>query len=299
MGVFIMGISPHHEILISTIHTKVSEGDFLTSSEKDKYSILVGKTLAKNLGVRIGDKIGLLTQASDGSVAADNFFVKGIFKTDFPEIDNLFIYMPIKTAQEFLVYGQGISELVIQLTNSKNIRKTISCLRNTVNEISLEILSWEEIAPDISQIIALSKILIRLILVLIFLVIAIGIMNTLLMCVYERIPELGVMMAIGTKPKQIIFMIVTESLIITVIGIVSGNFLSFLIVHYLSMKGIPLGIFEKGFSSFIGGTVLFPILTWESFLFSTIVLLVLSIIASLYPALKGAKLHPIEAIRHI
>ncbi len=225
--------------------------------------------------------------------------MKGIFKTGFPEFDKNLAYIPIPSAQSLLVYNNAISEFALWTDKSENVERLQHSLREKIPS-SLEVLSWKELSPEMVSMIELNDLNLYSAMVILFIIVTVGIANTLLMAVLERVHEFGILMAIGTKPKEIRRLIMMESCFLGMLGIIFGTILGSLATLAIGHYGLDFSSFSDAIKQYVGvETRLHPILTPRGILLTIFVVFVTAVGAGIYPALRAARLQPAEAIRHI
>ena len=253
-GVYIYGVYPDMESKVSNIKSSIIEGKFLNGGKRD---IVIGKQLADKLGVGIGDKVVVMSNTPNGSIGSDLFRVSGIFQTVSTDFDKTTIYIPIKTAQEMLNIDSHIYEYAIILNDYHNVDKVKSALESNLNS-DYEVLSYKDLLPMLIYQMELYDQTMWIFYMIVGLALIFGIVNTMLMSVFERINEIGVLMAIGMKNSRIFLMFVFEAFMIGVIGTILGLALGLLIHWPLSISGINFSIFSDALKSFGIGAVIYP-----------------------------------------
>ncbi|HQP91159.1 MAG TPA: ABC transporter permease [Candidatus Omnitrophota bacterium] len=296
-GIMLYGIDPLAERRLSTMNQRLRRGRFLTRDDKDK--IIIGKDLSSQLKADLGDKVVLMSQGADGSMAAAAYEVCGIMEAGSEEIDKNLAIITIEAAQELLVLGSKISEIAVAVTSLDDIDEIAGSIKAKINTEKYEVLTWKEISPMTYQWLQFDQVFTALILFIVLLVVAAGILNTVLMSVLERTREFGIMLALGTKPQQITSMVATESIILGGIGIIFGACLGAGLVLLFGMVGINLSVISHALNSFYIGSIVYTRLDIQSLIIYSGVVLLTSVLISIYPAKKASKLSPIEAIRHI
>jgi putative ABC transport system permease protein len=295
-GVLVIGVDPQAEA--TTLKEKIRKGAFL--SEATSQGTIIGETLAKNLNVGLGDEITLLVQGFDGSLGAGVYNVEGIFRTGDPSLDRSVAFLNLTTAQELFWLGDRISQVLVFLDDISNLKEVTQNLRAELDLNIYEVMPWNELMPELVQLIAFDNASGQLFLMLLILVVAFGILNTVLMSVFERVKEFGVMLALGMKPRKIVGLVFIESTLLSLIGVVFGNLIGFALNWYFSYH--PIGLTEKlsevmeefGFTA-----QLFVKPTFSTFLEVTISVFVVSLIMTIYPTIKATRFRPVEALRHI
>lgn len=296
-GVLLIGINPGEEAKVTYIQKRIRQGSPLSAQRDDE--IVLGKDLVDILNINLGEKVVVMTQAADGSLASAAYRLCGILDTGADEIDKGIALITLKAAQELLVMEGKVSEIIIRIDSVYRSHIVAEKLKQKLDTADFEVLTWKEISPATAQWLEFDRAFINFILLIVLLVVASGILNTLLMSVLERIREFGIMLALGTKRSQIVLMVGFESVILGLIGIFFGSLLGITLSLYFGRQGINLAQFATALESYYAGSVIYPrFYIGYVFLFSAIVLAV-SIIVSIYPAWKASKLKPVEAIRQL
>jgi putative ABC transport system permease protein len=298
-GAMVTGIDPARETGVSRLKSLVRQGAFL--SDTDTNQALVGSLLARNLQVRIGDELTILGQGRDGSIAATVVKIKGIFNSGIDEFDRSALQIPLKTFQEVYAMRGMAHEVVIvarSLSNVGNIKRTIQKDLASLNtDQRLAVLDWDELMPGLRQSIEMDLISGLIFYILLILVVAFSILNTFLMAIFERTREFGVLMAIGTSPGRLTKVLLIESMTIAAIGIAAGIIIGCLLTLYFQSHGFDISGASELLSQFgITGRI-YPKLSWISAVSGPAAVLIITLLAALYPALKVRKMKPVEAMR--
>jgi ABC-type lipoprotein release transport system permease subunit len=300
LAVLAVGIDPMREKSVTILEESVVAGSYLSDEKEKKNQCLVGETLSANLRIGIGEKVVLMAQAWDGSLGADAFEIVGICRTGNPEIDRSFLWVPLLSAQEMLSYGERISETVLLLSASSQVLGVQESLKRTIGKSELEILNWKEIAPDIVQIVALDVAMQRVLMLIISIIVVLAIMNTMLMAVQERFMEFGVMLTIGTRPSQVVGMVLAESFFLGLFGVVVGLIVTAIGFTCFRVHGVNLASFSAGVAKLIGlDTTVYPLLRIKQVCISSFFVLASAMLISFVPAIKAARMDPGSALRHI
>ncbi len=296
-GVRIIGVQPSEEQHVTVIYKRVKKGKHL--SENDNDTIVLGAKLARNVDVQLGDKVVLMSQALDGSIAAGAYRIKGIFDTGTDEVDQGLVFITHQAAAELFVMSDATSELAFKTASAKEVSQTVALIRSTLNRPDLEILSWQDISPSFKQWIEFDNGFMWIIVFIVMMVAAIGILNTILMGVLERTREFGILLALGTKQKEIVFIVGWESFFLATLGGFIGIILGVGLTAFFGKVGINLTLFTKALNSLYIDAVIYPQLNVPHAVISIILILTASLIVSIYPAWHAAHLKPMEAIRSI
>lgn len=297
-GVEILGVVPAEEQTVTTIQNAIIQGGYLSNEVKS--SILIGDRLAAHLKVGLGDKVVLMVQAADGSMGAQLFRVAGIFRSGAPEMDNSVVFILRSDAENLFALSDRISEAAILLGSSRQVPAALQTLKNSLAGEPVEILPWWQVEPFLKQFIQLDDAFFYIIVIILFVVISIGILNTIMMSIFERVREFGVMMALGVKPRQIVRLVVEEALVLGLIGVTIGSLLGSAATLYFARVGINLSSFSAGAAAIgITSSRVYSELTAANLLFSNLAVLAVVMLVSLYPAIHASALRPVEAIRHV
>ncbi|MBN2053575.1 ABC transporter permease [bacterium] len=299
-GGMLMGVEPRAEAAVSTIAAKVRDGRYL--DDADPYGALVGATLARNLGVAVGDEIVFMGQGADGALAANLLTVRGTFTSGFSQLDKSGVYLPLATAQEEFALHGAVHEMVAMVDDFKYIW----AVRNTLNEAIREqgiadvtALSWDQITPEIKEAIQLDAISAYIFFLVLLLIVAFGILNTILMAFFERIREFGVMLAMGATRRQLQRLIYIETMLLVFVAVAAGAVLgstgSLLIQHYgIHFSGTDELMEQWGMSSTVYAR--YSIL---HVMIASLTVVLISSITTLSPIMKIGRINPVRALRHI
>ena len=300
-GVAVMGIDPEKEAHVTTLKQLIRQGHYLTEGDADH--ALVGELLAKNLRVGVGDELVLLGQGRDGSIAATVVRVKGIFSYGQDEFDRNFIYIPLPYFQE--VYSmRGAAHEVAALANSRKdvlqVKQAVSAgIERIDSKKKLVALDWMELMPGLIQSIQIDLISGLIMYVILIIVVAFSILNTFLMVIFERTKEFGVFMAMGTTPGRLTKLLLLESTALTMLGTVIGIIAGSLVTWYFQVHGILFSGTSEMMRQYGLPERMYPQLSPLSIAIGAGLVLVITLVTALYPALKVRRLRPVEAIRAV
>lgn len=292
-GVRVIGIDPAEENQTTAFDKKIIGGQGF--SDAHAYEAIIGKGLAKILGAGVEDRIVIVSQAADGSIANDRYTIVGIIDTGSPVADRSTCYLPLETAQELLVLEGKIHEVAITVDNLHHVTSVTSLLKDSLADTDLTVASWQEFARSFYIAMKADMEGMWISLFIIVLIVSVGVFNTVLMSVLERVREYGVLKAVGTKPDQIVKLVLAEVNIMAVFSIVLGTIVGYVFNYLLSTHGL---ILEQGFS--YGGMV-FKVMKAEinarSFYIPALTVLFSSFIIGLFPAVKAAHTDPAKSMR--
>lgn len=294
-GVRITGIDPEEEKQVTTMHEKMVEGEYLEGIKRNP--VILGKKLAEKLNVGLRKKIVLTFQKDNGDIVAGAFRVAGIFKTSNSKSDELNVFVKSSDANRLLEESAGFHEVAVLLNNVSEADTTAALVGASFPDLSVR--SWKEVAPELGYADEMMQQMLYIIIGIILLALSFGIINTMLMAVLERKRELGMLMSVGMNKTKVFFMIVVETVFISLVGGPIGVVLGFLTVSHFGSAGIDLSIVGKGLEEFGISTMIYPSLTPDFYVNVTIMVVVAAILSSIYPAIKALQLKPAEAVRAI
>ena len=287
-GVVVTGINPQQEANVSRLKNLVRKGNFLSANDDNQ--AVVGRLLAKNLRVTIGDELTLLGQGRDGSIAATIVEVKGIFSSGIDEFDRAAIQIPLRTFQDIFSMQDAVHEIVIIGKSLSDVSKIKSRIQADLDALdddpSLNALDWQDLMPGLRQAIEMDLVSGLIFYGLLIIVVAFSILNTFLMAILERTKEFGVMMAIGTTPRRLIKMLLFESMTMTLIGIIAGIILGIAVTYYFQFHGIDFSAGSELLSQFGITGRMYAKLSLLSVSIGPFMVLFFTFFAALYPALK-------------
>ena len=291
-GLQIYGIDTT-SLIYTPIRTALVAGAFLTPD--DRSGILIGKSLADSMGISVGQKVNLAIINSDGRPDEGSFTIRGLFATGIPNYDQGAALMPLAKAQAFTGTTRHASAIFILLHNQADTEKVAAALRGP----DITVLTWSNLNQLFIQAFQTSASFYAILDFIVMLIVAVIIANTLLMSVFERIREMGILAALGMKGRQILQMFLLEAASLCLAGIALGVVLGSAGVGYLATVGFAIGdkMATVGGSSFALGTTLYARFVPGTFAELALVLLLIVLLASLYPAWYAAHLEPVEALR--
>ncbi|MCX8056298.1 MAG: FtsX-like permease family protein [Ignavibacteria bacterium] len=291
-GVKIVAIEPDREKNITSIHQKLIDGIYFGNKENE---ILVGKKLAEKLKLKVNSKVVLSFQGLDNNLVASAFRVVGIFKTESKIFDETQVFVRQVDLKNILGQSVPIHEIAIRVKSSELIDTTTNLLKAKFPNLKIE--SWKELAPELSLTSGFLYLELNIFMGIILFALLFGISNTMMMSVFERIREFGVLIAIGMKRVRLFLLIIIESMILLFSGGLLGTFFGFLTIQLLAKNGIDLSIFEEGMAAYGMAAILYPQLPFHMYLSLFAMMLVTALIAAISPAIKAVRLKPAEAIR--
>lgn len=294
-GTKVIGIDPELEPKVTTIFKSVTQGRYLQAD--DENTLLIGDKLAERTGLNVGDEAVLISQARDGSMAADRFEVVGIYDSGIDMIDGSNVFIPIRSAQEFYSLWGQVTAWVLRIDERYQASVVKINIENMLGE-GYEVLDWKQLMPEMVEMIRFHEIISYVVLFIVAVVVTVGVANTILMAVMERTREFGIMLALGTSQLQVIQIVLMETVVLGVIGLVIGNLIGILITLYFTTVGIDLTQFTLAMETMPGlsGSI-FPLLRLDHLMIVSVVVFVISVLPAFYPAWRVSRMQPVEAMR--
>jgi ABC-type lipoprotein release transport system permease subunit len=296
-GVVLVGIDPEKEAAVSFIGAgAVADGRYLASGDSDQ--IVIGRALVDKFETRIGNKLVLMSQDAHGDIASRAFRICGIYHAEMESTEKQYVFATLPAVQQMLKIGDDVSEVAVLLQSHEGVDDVVGQLSRALPADRFRVLSWRELLPLVTAVLTMYDGFILFWFVTVFVAMGFGLVNTILMAVFERIREFGLLSAIGMKPRWVVAEVLAESFFLLVIGTAIGNAIGGLSVLMLSRSGIDLSAFAAGME-FVGmSRLIFPVLLWKDVLIANGTVLGLGLLVSLYPALKAARFTPVEAMAH-
>lgn len=290
----IICIEPDKENQMTKLKDKLVAGRYINDNDS---GILISEGLAQKLNVQVGDSVVLYGQGIYGITAATSSPIIGVIKFALPDLNNSFIYMPLKFGQSLFSMENKITTISIMIKNPKKLDYVLSEVKKITNK-NYDALTWEEMMPELVQGIQLDSVGGMIMLFILYLVIAFGIFGTVMMMTAERTKEFGILLSIGVKKSKLIIITILEAIFISLIGALTGILISIPIVIYFSQNPIRFTGEIAEISLKFGVEPIIPLSTNTGiFVAQTLVVLSIALLSSFYPINYIRKLKPIEAMR--
>ena len=294
-GASFFGVNVERDARVSLVHEQLTEGEWLRPG--DAKGVVLGRGLARTLDVGTGSELVVLTQAADGSMANDLYSVRGVLRGIGDGIDRSGIFMTEVAFRELLVVPTGAHLIIVRRPPTLDLTAAAGQVHALAPEHDVR--TWRQLMPTIASIIDSARGMIFVMFFIIYVAIGILILNAMLMAVFERIREFGVLKALGVGPVEVLLLIMAESAIQTALALGIGVAVAVPALLYLTQTGIDLGSLA-GVS--LMGVALNPILRagMNVQVFSGPIVALVSIVtvAVLYPAFKAALIRPVDAIHY-
>ena len=291
-SVALLGIDPAAERDISFVADDMAEGRFLKDTRDS--GLIIGRKLAQTLDTGVGKRVVVMSQDPDNEIADRGFRVIGLFDSATQQLEERYIFTARATAQELLKIGNQVHEVAIMGAGFRNTEPLYRHIAAAAGP-DLSVSPWYELDSYLGTMLKVMDGFVVVWIVVVFMALSFGLVNTLVMAVFERVREIGLMLALGMKPAMILGQIVVESLMLLLIGLVTGNALAWLTIIPLQ-DGIDVSVVAEGMEWFGASAVLYPELTGDDIIMANLIVIVLGILASLSPAWRASRYQPIEAI---
>ncbi len=287
-GVRVYGIDPLSEANAPYKEELVS-GEFITPD--DRQGVMIGFALADKLGLQAGDQVNLSVNTSNGEVDEQMFTIRGVYTTRTPSFDGFTVFLPLAKAQAITQAGNHASTIFVLLDDTTQTDAVVTALQGS----RYQTLTWLKLNELIVQTEDLASSFMIFFYLIVLAISATVVINTLVMSVFERTREIGILSAIGMKGRRIMALFLTESSLIAFGGIAIGLILGGLVVAYFTRYGIFIG--NMGVTGYLLGERIYPELTANDAVSLSLLALVVTLLAGLYPAVLASRKDPVDALR--
>jgi ABC-type lipoprotein release transport system permease subunit len=294
-GVTLLGIDPQREEPMSFVDYAAVDGRFLEGRGDD--GLVIGRKLADDLETELGKRVVLMSQDPDNDIADRGFRVVGLFRADVQAYEEQYVFAGLDTVQDLLRADDRVTSVVVLGEDYRNVEPVYRKVRALVDD-SVAVSRWTELDSYLGTMLRVMDGFVLVWVIVIFLALSFGLVNTLVMAVFERVREIGLMLALGMKPSSILGQIVIESMMLLVIGLAIGNLLAWATIKPLE-SGIDVSVVAEGMAMMGAASVLYPQLRLEDVVLANAVVLILGFFASLSPAWRASRFQPIEAITKV
>ncbi len=291
-----IAIDPADDESVFLLRKSIDKGVFFIGNEE---AMLLGEGLAEDFGVGVGDYLTVLTRTKYDTYQALDLRIKGILRTEDPKIDWAAVVIPLGLGQESLDMGKGVTEIDIKL---KDPTKTKQFRDKLAKEITgVEVATWQDLAEDVMAIAEAKRGGTFVMLFGIFLVALIGMTNTILLAVFERVKEIGMMAAMGMKRKQIVRLFMLEGAMIGLMGSIAGCLMAILLNIPFVKYGLNWGMYmrDMGDIGYRVTGVSRGVWNINMFVGAFIFGIVVSALTSFYPAWVASRMEPTEALKRV
>lgn len=294
-GVTLIGVDPELEKSLDALGSNIAAGRNLEGV--DDGGVVIGRRLADKLDTELGKRIVLMSQDPDNEIADRGYRIVGLYEANLERYEEAFVFAGKSTLQKMLGIEDQVSEVAVMAGDYRD-------LQGLTEQVALlaggdvEVLPWQQLNRYLGSMLKVMDGFVLVWMIVIFLALSFGLVNTLVMAVFERVREIGLMLALGMRPASILGQILVESSLLLIIGLVLGNALAWASVVPLQ-DGIDISAVAKGMEMFGASSILYPELELKDIVTANIVVLVLGFLTSLSPAWRASRYEPIEAITKV
>jgi len=291
----VVGVDPELESKNRQLHERVVEGSYLEANDR---AVLIGSGLAKYLRLGIGDTLVLLGQGYRGANAVGKYPIKGIVKFGSPELSKMLVFLPVKEAAYLFDLEEKYTSLILQFEDNDMHQSIVAQLSAKVGS-SYEAITWEELSPELTNMIATDRMEGYVFMFILYMVISFGIFGTVLMMLSERKHEFGVLVAVGMKRLRLASMVWLEVINISILGAITGTLAAFPITAYFYINPIELG--EEDMKEMIEDYGMEPVIQASIdpgiFIQQGVIVFLIASAISIYPFLSLLRLNAVKAMR--
>ncbi len=294
-GVNVLGIDPEFEIKVTSVYTKIIEGDYFESKREN--TMVVGKKLADKLNLRLRSKVVITFQDVNGYITSLLFRIEGIFKSGNSMFDDYNVFVKNNSIFSNLPDLNGYHEIPILTINddvTESLKLDLQKIDNT-----LDVKFWGDIAVELAYANKMMNTSLYIFMLIVLSGLSFGIINTMLMAILERKKEIGMLMSIGMSKVYIFLMICLETVFLSLVAIPFSVLITYITIDYFSVSGIDLSIVGSGLENFGIGTILYLKLPYEYYFNLSLLVILISFISSMFPAIRALKINPAEATKSI
>ncbi len=291
-GAVLLGIEPGSEEQVSFDADTIIEGRFLESSS-DR-GLVIGAKMADQLETNLGKRVVVMSQDPENNIADRGFRIVGIYKAKLASLEETYIYAGREIVQKMLKLGDNVSEIAITGDDYRNVDQWYPRIMQAAGE-GVETLPWYEADTYLGSMLTMMDGFVLVWIIIVFLALSFGLVNTLVMAVFERVREIGLMQALGMRPSTILYQILMESLLLLLIGLLLGNVVAVGTIIPLQ-DGIDISVVAEGMEMMGTSSMLYPALKLNDMIMANAIVIVLGLLTSILPAWRAASYDPIEAL---
>jgi|JRYF01.1.fsa_nt_gb ABC-type lipoprotein release transport system permease subunit len=291
----IRGVMPDGEEKTTLLKTRLTGGEYLDIDKRNP--VVIGEKLAEKLKVGIGKKVVLTFESPSADLVSTTFRVAGTFTATQVREEETMVFVRLDDLTRLADMSGQANEIVVKLNDPGKLDAYIAGLKNRLANTDLAIENWQQAAPDMAMVSDMIYQMDIIVTTIVLIVLAFGIVNTMLMVVLERFKELGILMAVGMNKLRVFSMILFETIFLSLAGGAGGMLLGFLTIKLVYRTGINLSLFSEGLSGWGFQEVVHPELGFRVYGIITVAVILTAVLASFYPALRALSLNPSEAIR--
>ncbi len=283
---------PKQEQRLSRLPHQITEGLFLESA--DGKGIVIGAKLARRLQTQLDKRVVIMSQDPQNNIADRGFPVVGIYTASLKSVEERYALVGLKTAQEMLKVGDKISEVEVQGSSFRKVDEFYHQLEQRLPD--REVLPWYQLDTYLGSMLKVMDGFVLVWIVVIFLALSFGLVNTLVMAVFERVREIGLIMALGMRASTVMMQVLSETLFMLLLGLALGNLLVAATIIPLR-DGIDLTVVAQGMEMFGATPRLYPALYFSDWCLANGLVVVLGLMAGVLPAYRASRYDPVTALQ--
>jgi ABC-type lipoprotein release transport system permease subunit len=288
-GVQVIGIDPDAQVN-QVYRQGLLDGDFLTTDDRE--GILIGQPLADKLGLAVGEQVNLLVNTSNGDIVEQIFTIRGIYTTNTFGYDESTVFLPLAKAQTITGAKDRASLIFIMLKDREQADMVAAALQSP----NYTVMTWREMNELIVQVEDFSNAYMTIFYLIVLGITATVVSNTLVMSVFERTREIGILAAIGMKGRRILAQFLVEAALIATLGVIGGLILGGSLSYIFGVYGFPIDISEFGLTGILIENRIYTVLTLDNVIYLSVLTYIVTLIASFAPARMASRMEPVEAL---
>lgn len=294
-GVALVGIDPARDAKVLALSTAVAEGDWLDPA--DPFGVVVGRGLARTLALKPGSELVVLSQGADGSMANELLRVRGVLASVASGTDRGNVWMTEGRFRELMALPKGAHRLVLRAPEGAELAAATALAASLAPGADVQ--NWQELNPLLAQMLGTVKVQVAIVYFILYVAVAILVLNAMLMAIFERIREFGVLKAIGYSPGQVFSLMVLEGLVQAAVAAVVGSVLALPVMYWLTTEGLQIaGLAGVSMMGMTMPPVWHGVYTLDVVAVPVVMLFGIVLAAVVYPAAKAAWIRPVEAMHH-
>ncbi len=294
-GVTLLGVDPLRERGLTFVDYDEVEGRFLDAA--DDTGVVIGRKLANTLETELGKRIVLMSQSPENEVVDRGFRIVGLFDGNVESLEETYVFIGKATAQKLLRVRDDVTEVFAFGDDYRNVEPVYERVASIMDD-GVSVQRWTDIDTYLGTMLGVMDGFVLVWVVVVFLALSFGLVNTLVMAVFERVREIGLMLALGMQPRSILGQIILESMMLLALGLLIGNVLAWAAIKPLE-GGIDISVVSEGMAMMGVSSMLYPKLLLSDVILANVVVLVLGFLASLSPAWRASRYEPVEAITKV
>jgi ABC-type lipoprotein release transport system permease subunit len=295
--VAITAIQPEREAPVSLIAENITEGRYLEPADED--AILIGRELADLLGAQVGDRVILLGQRKDESMRQATMTIAGIYDLGLGEAEKGTVFINLSQAQVLYNLRDQATEVTAMLERVGQEDNLVPVLQSALP--AYEVDTWDSLRPELQETLAMKSTFTSIFGFIVVMIAAIGIFNLMMMAVYERTREMGVMAAMGMKSRQLLGLFLMEGAMIGIFGAVIGCIAAWILVWAVAQVGIDFSSLTSEMDETVAlmGSRLYPAIELSKIIGYGVAVAIIAALATLYPAWQAARQEPAQALHYV